>query len=66
MATVELPVTMEWTPEILEGLPSQYWRVETADDDEAIVHQHHLVHEQNPIYAEARVVMLSTLEKEGL
>ena len=48
------------------GIP-EYWRVEEAEDGEAVVYQHRLVREEGGArYAEARVVMLSTLEKESL
>lgn len=48
------------------GIP-EYWRVEEADDGEPVVYQHRLVlKEDSAFYAETRVVMLSTLEKESL
>ncbi|MDQ7907103.1 Uma2 family endonuclease [Phytohabitans sp. ZYX-F-186] len=48
------------------GIP-EYWRVEEDDDGEAVVYQHRLVREAGVArYAEARVVLLSTLEKESL
>ncbi|MFD0741217.1 Uma2 family endonuclease [Phytohabitans flavus] len=48
------------------GIP-EYWRVEEADDGEPVIYQHKLVHVAGGArYAEARVVLLSTLEKESL
>lgn len=48
------------------GIP-EYWRVEKDQDGEAVVHQQRLVREHDgPRYAESRVVLLSTLEKESL
>lgn len=48
------------------GIP-EYWRVEEAEDGEAVVHQHRLVRaEDGASYVETRLVMLSTLEKESL
>jgi Uma2 family endonuclease len=45
----------------------EYWRVEKTDDGEVVVFQHRLVRvDGTPAsYAETRVVLLSTLEKEG-
>lgn len=47
---------------------AEYWRVEEADDGEAVVHEHRLVREvgADSRYAETRVVLLSALEAESV
>lgn len=48
------------------GIP-EYWRVEEADGGEHVVYQQRLVREEGGArYAETRVVLLRTLEKESL
>jgi hypothetical protein len=60
MATIELPLGVDWTPEILQGLPSHH-RYELWEG------KHKLVREAGAErYVETRMVMLSTLGKESL
>jgi hypothetical protein len=70
MRTIELPVTDESTPEMLEPDSLTADRVDKpakyAEAGEAMVYQHQLVRVVGGSrYAETRVVMLSTLEKES-
>lgn len=52
MLTVQFPLTAEWTPEVLEGLPNDF-RYEVCEGKLVVA------------AAAMRVVLLSALEKEG-